>query len=354
MSAQSSQIAEFCWQDREIRFDVPISQLQPRKGEQIIDSINSVEDTKGNNGDKGSLLITNLRLIWFSDQNQRINLSVGFECILNTEIKETNSLTKGETMALFLRTKFQTSRYEFIFTSLVKNSPRLFTSFQAVIRSYETTKLYRDLKLRGAIIQDKQVILLPKEQIISKYNGVWNLSAEQGNLGQFILTNVRVVWFAQLAENFNVSLPWVQIKCIKIRESKYGMALVLETSEHSGGYVLGFKVDQLEEVFTEVLNLFKTYSQNPFFGVQVQFEDSDQNIDAVTIPRQEDNLEIIDTGYSSFINTHSRSAYSVSGNGQEESKFDDPLKNIIFSEEIGLAFEKPPNGLSIEQLWKIL
>lgn len=63
------------------------------------------------------------------------------------------------------------------------------------------------------------------------------------------------------------------------------MALVLETSEYSGGYVLGFKVEQLEEVFTEVLNLFKTYSQNPVFGVEVAFEDTDQNIDAVTIPR---------------------------------------------------------------------
>jgi Bardet-Biedl syndrome 5 protein len=69
--------------------------------------------------------------------------------------------------------------------------------------------MYRDLKLRGAIIQDKQVMILPKEQIISKYNGVWNLSAEQGNLGSFYLTNIRVIWFAQLAENFNVSLPWV-------------------------------------------------------------------------------------------------------------------------------------------------
>ena len=97
---------------------------------------------------------------------------------------------------MFLRTKYQTSRYEFIFTSLVKNSPRLFTSFQAVIRSYETTKMYRDLKLRGAIVADKQIIMLPKEQIFTRYNGVWNLSAEQGNLGMFYLTNVRVIWFA--------------------------------------------------------------------------------------------------------------------------------------------------------------
>jgi Bardet-Biedl syndrome 5 protein len=95
-----------------------------------------------------------------------------------------------------LRTRYEQSRYEFIFTSLVKDSPRLFTSFQAVIRSYETTKLYRDLKLRGAIVQDKQVMILPKEQIFTKYNGVWNLSAEQGNLGTFYFTNIRVIWFA--------------------------------------------------------------------------------------------------------------------------------------------------------------
>ena len=160
---KSSDVVEFIWQDREIRFDVTLAQLQCRVGEKVIDSINSVEDTKGNNGERGSLLITNLRLIWFSDTNQRVNLSVGFDCILNTEIKETNSAIKGNALALYLRTRFQTSRYEFIFTSLVKNSPRLFTSFQAVIRSYETTKLYRDLKLRCAIIQDKSLIMLPKE-----------------------------------------------------------------------------------------------------------------------------------------------------------------------------------------------
>ena len=32
-------------------------------------------------------------------------------------------------------------------------------------RSYDTTKLYRDLKLRGAIIKDKELVRLPQEQI---------------------------------------------------------------------------------------------------------------------------------------------------------------------------------------------
>ena len=115
-----------------------------------------------------------------------------------------------------------------------------------MIKSYNSTKLYRDLKLRSSIIQDKTLMLLPGEQIYSKYNGVWNLSAEQGNLGQYIITNVRIVWFAQLTETFNVSVPWVQVKCIRIRESKYGIALVIETSEFSGAYVLGFRVEGVE------------------------------------------------------------------------------------------------------------
>lgn len=85
--------------------------------------------------------------------------------------------------------------------------------------------------------------MLPNEKVFTKYQGVWNLSAEQGNLGTFVITDVRVVWYAQLSDNFNVSLPWVQVKCVRVRDSKYGTALVLETSEFSGGYVLGFRVE---------------------------------------------------------------------------------------------------------------
>lgn len=78
-------------------------------------------------------------------------------------------------------------------------------------RAYESSKLYRDMKLRGSIVKDNELILLPQEQIFTKINGVWNLSSEQGNLGSFFLTNVRIVWHANLASNFNVSLPYLQI-----------------------------------------------------------------------------------------------------------------------------------------------
>jgi Bardet-Biedl syndrome 5 protein len=37
-----------------------------------------------------------------------------------------------------------------------------------VCRAYESSKLYRDLKLRGSIIRDGQLVLLPQEEQYSK------------------------------------------------------------------------------------------------------------------------------------------------------------------------------------------
>ena len=123
------------------------------------------------------------------------------------------------------------------------------------------------------------------------------------------------------------------------------MALVLETSEFSGGYVLGFRVEKLEEVYTEVCNLFKTYSQSPVFGVECVFEEVEQNIEAVTIPRAEDNLEIIETGYDHMAAVQSSHAYKQDQNKVEK---EGSKKDVVFSPEIGLAIEKLPPGTSLE------
>ena len=44
----------------------------------VIDSLEPVEDTKGNNGESGTLQVTNLRMIWMATENFRTNLSVGY------------------------------------------------------------------------------------------------------------------------------------------------------------------------------------------------------------------------------------------------------------------------------------
>ena len=50
----------------------------------------------------------------------------------------------------------------------MRDSPRLFTTVQAVFRAYDTTKLYRDMKLRGAIVEDRELKLLPAEHTYNK------------------------------------------------------------------------------------------------------------------------------------------------------------------------------------------
>jgi len=336
--------ADTVWQDREIRFDVGFALMKPRKGEVEIDSINSVEDTKGNNGERGSLSVSNLRLLWLCHKNPSTNLSIGFDCIVSLNIRTAKSRLRGDTQGLYVMTKFNNSRFEFIFTSLVKNSPRLFTTVQAVYKSYNSTKLYRDLKLRGAIISNKQLMQLPDEDVYNKVDGVWNLSADQGNLGTFFVTNVRLVWHANLAENFNVSIPYLQIKAIKIRDSKFGHALVVETTAASGGYILGFRVDpydKLSEVYKEIKTLHEVYSCNPMFGIKYNVEEKPDTLTNWKVERKEDDVEIIDDDHFDALG-----AYYADGDKDVDRE---PEYNNV----LGLAVEKLREGYSISDLWKM-
>mmetsp|Transcript_56120 Transcript_56120/g.135528 ORF Transcript_56120/g.135528 Transcript_56120/m.135528 type:complete len:344 (-) Transcript_56120:133-1164(-) len=337
---------QLVWQDREIRFDISRGELSLRKGEVLIDSINSVEDTKGNNGERGSLAVTNLRLLWTSHKHSRTNLSIGYNCVLNITIRTASSRLRGNTQALYVMTKFNNARFEFIFTSLVRASPRLFTTVQAVFRAYETTKLYRDLKLRGAIIKDASLILLPHEQVYSKVVGVWNLSSDQGNLGTFFITNVRLVWHANLAENFNVSMPYLQMKSIKIRDSKFGPALVIETTPRSGGYILGFRVDpadRLQEIFKEIQSLHQVFSRNPIFGIEYTLEEKPLPTEAVKVARATDDVEIVgeDDAGDVFAAYYADAAK-------------DADREPVFSPELGLAIESLREGVTVEKLWAVV
>ena len=68
--------------------------------------------------------------------------------------------------------------------------------------------------MRGALLRDKQLKVLPQEAIINTVNGVWNLSSDQGNLGTAIISNVRFVWYANMNDHFNISIPYLQIASV--------------------------------------------------------------------------------------------------------------------------------------------
>lgn len=339
---------DYIWQDRELRFDSHPKLLECRRSEQIIDSINSVEDTKGNNGERGSLIVTNLRIMWVCHANNKVNLSVGFNNVISLNIKKAKSKLRGTTQALVVLCK-QISRFEFIFTSLVKNSPRLFTTVQAVMRAYETSKMYRDVRLRGSIIRDGQLLLLPGEQIFTKVEGVWNLSSDQGSLGTYLMTNVRVVWFANLAPNFNVSLPYLSIKAVRTRDSKFGKALVIETFKKAGGYSLGFRIDPLEKldvVMKELVNFRKVYSLAPNFGVEFSVEGEAPSIQELLAPRIEEDVEIVEDVEDS----HAVAAYYSVGGGAGGHEYD----HVHYDDSTGLAIESMQAGVTMEQLWRIM
>ncbi|KAH8038708.1 hypothetical protein HPB51_002852 [Rhipicephalus microplus] len=263
--------SEGLWQDRDIRFDISNQDLQYGAGEEQIDRLPNVEDTKGNSGDKGTLYVTNLRIIWQSLARPRVNLSVGFNCVTGISTRTVNSKLCGIAEALYIMTKSNSTRYEFIFTNMTMEQPRLIASVLNTFKAYSATKLYRDLHLRAALLHNRQLRLLPMEQLCSQVNGVWNLSSDQGNLGTMHITNVRIVWHANMNESFNISLPYLQVAAIKTRESKFGTALVIETTDR----VSALRCRRAESPQKEpaigqaLLGLLKVHKTKPIMGVDV-------------------------------------------------------------------------------------
>uniref|UniRef100_A0A914S3D9 Bardet-Biedl syndrome 5 protein n=1 Tax=Parascaris equorum TaxID=6256 RepID=A0A914S3D9_PAREQ len=161
-------------------------------GEHLIERIDGVEDTKGNNGDKGVLRVTNIRLIWHATSTPRINLSIGttgttddcqlatYNSINGVTTRLANSKIRGQAESLYLIARNSSTRFEFIFTCVNPTQTKLFTTVIAIHRAYETSKLYRELKMRGAVINEEEKLrVLPLEHQCDRFEGVWNLSSDQ-------------------------------------------------------------------------------------------------------------------------------------------------------------------------------
>jgi Bardet-Biedl syndrome 5 protein len=354
------------------------SELQCGPGEYIIDKINSVEDTKGNNGTRGVLEITNLRVIWYSHRSFRVNLSVGYSCIQTITIRSAPSLLRQKAQALYLMTKHDGMRYEFIFTSLVQGSPRLFTTIQAVFRAYETSKLYRDLKLRGAIVKDSKLKTLPDEEVFNRLDGVMNLSSDQGNLGVLYLTNVRAVsaWgrrerggsdglFAGVARVSGGELQCVDsvdpaAERSHAREPVRGRSRGGDGPQvrgihprlqvgsprpvSDGPYVLLCAVDEWwcsrDAAVKEMQALWQVYRKDPLLGVKHVVEDAPGSVEVRTVERRSDDVEIEDTAETS----DTMAAYMA-----DAAKIAD--REPVLDPDLGLAVESMPSGYDASKLW---
>ncbi|CAI8013132.1 Bardet-Biedl syndrome 5 protein homolog [Geodia barretti] len=361
------------WQDREIRFDSPDSQLQPRAGEVIISHLEEVEDTKGNSRDNGYLYVTNLRVIWTSATQGRVNLSIGLKTISKIQTKRVKSYLRGLSEAIHLMTTQNKTQFEFIFTSRVserekreivspihtidaffEDTPKpICKKLDNHCRAYLSSSLYREVAMRGALLADRELRLLPQEQLYNKIGGVWNLSSDKGNLGTLYITNVRVAWQCKLNDNFNVSIPYLQMKVVKVRDTKFGVAMVLE----AGNLVLGFKVDPyetLKKIVKEIQSLHQVYSSSPIFGVEYSTADEWEGPTPPTTDTIQEDVELVGTkeDISSCESIFSNifvlfiAAYLADPHKRKD-------REPVYSHELGLAIEALPDGYSISDLWQI-
>jgi len=125
-------------------------------------------------------------------------------------------------------------------------------------------------------------------------------------------TNIRVVWHANLAPNFNVSIPYLQLRGVATRDSpRFGMALVMTTSRETGGrcialpklvslydlgYVLGFRIDppeRLRSIATEIEQLHQLFTAQPNFGVDFKLDEKPKPLAEIKVPRVDEDISVV-------------------------------------------------------------
>ena len=327
--------------------------MQLTNGEVEIATLDSVEDSVRIKGQRGRMTLTNLRVMWQCYKHYKRNISIGLDCISSVSIKKATSKTKGTTRALFLNVRYRNSTLRFILTSLVKSNPNIFSFVSKVRASYQTSGLFRDLKLRGAFVHDEELVRLPNEEVYSHITGVWSLANGKGSLGSLFVTNVRIVWYSSTTDHINASVPYLQISKIMLRDSeRHGSIMVMVLKQRARGLTFGFKIDPVEklpDLFSEITSMYKIIKKTPNFGVQYRMEDaddedSDGEVDGpLNIP---DDVEIVhdDDDVDPF------ALYCDDKNWSDSSKNRDP----IFNTDLGLAVEPLPEGLTISKLWGVV
>lgn len=214
------------------------------------------------------------------------------------------------------------------------------------------------MKMRGALIDENENLrILPLEQQSDRFEGAWNLSSDQvkanlqGNLGVLITTNVRIVWFASMNPGHNVSIPYLQLRSCRVRDSRFGYALVIETSVQSGEYILGFRIDpeeRLETICKTIQALHAAYLASPIFGVQYRREFQKSQTEQVLQVEEattEDADDVEEPSKPTRIDAFA--AYFSDGATNSE------RRPITFSEDLGVAIEQLKSGFTIQDLWNV-
>jgi Bardet-Biedl syndrome 5 protein len=283
--------------DREIGFDYTLEYVNFVKGEFLAKRFTQVEDRKGNPGIFGDLLVTNLRIVWLQDKFPRVNLSIGYNVFLKMALVQPEVNLESEHVQI--KAFHGDSRYEFFFYRK-KSTQGSFDILPKIFNAYDATRGYRELFIRKIISHNGQLILYDREKIIKHYPSVWNLGRSEGKLGRFYFTNIRVVWFSNTNENFNISIPYVRILKIQSKSTNFGDAISIFTSKHFGGLEVGFKIDNIDfkTILQEIKDLWESYRASPFLGIPETISTEGPNNFSSIKKSYFTESELLDTGYN--------------------------------------------------------
>lgn len=129
-----------------------------------------------------------------------------------------------------------------------------------------------------------------------------------------------------------------------IRSSKFGPTLVTMSTESSGGYVLGFRVDPLQKLYTlhkEIAAIKAAYEKSPIFGVEYTFEHQASSLPEYK-PEVTKEIEENEEEIANVLGLY----FSEEGTTSQ--------RKPIFSSHLGLAAEEPREGTTMQSLWELL
>jgi hypothetical protein len=101
------------------------------------------------------------------------------------------------------------------------------------------------------------------------------------------------------------------------------------------------------DVFKEISSIYQIYFTTPVFGVDFTVESENAtNVNDVIQPKAQEDLELIDE----HEDTHAIAAFYSQTGTDDDAKFE----NIFFDPNLGLAMEEMVNGLTLDNLWRVI
>lgn len=429
--------------DRCIGIDVDVERLIMARGEQAVARYGDVWDVRAPSSmpdslKRGSFTLTNLRAVWNSEAApMSCNLTVGYNTIVRISVgnalganqpgdgeagqsaaegarKEPTArslverplIGPGRTIVIHCAEGERRYKFEFRPPPPAGAGVTFFDVFQTIYRAYDTTRMYRKLRLRTFIRSSGKLSTLDRETVQTVYEKVCLLGSMVTNAAQGVLTltSHRVIWHSSTSESLNLSLPYIDCSGLLLKEQPVNKAKVkmlvlsapFNSNEQDSASALGSDVKgagkaskfqprrqkmvnlafttpadeaRITEIAGDVLARIRAGKQDPDYGVVVDINDEadeDLRVSTNVLGGAADAQEYAEAGPEKAAPALSKPlqtilarvdrlyAYAAGGGPGADlgpGEAGAGSQEIEYCPELGLAFEAPPQGVTVADLW---